>query len=253
MQEPAARPILTRRHRVRHLHFFDDTFSLDRAYTAELCEAMIRERIPAQSWCCTRVDCVDQEILRLMRLAGFAAVSYGIETGCPRLLELLQKKTTLEQAGEAVRLTKQAGIFTESYFLINLPTETFAESQQTVALALQLDLPYFTLLFATPYPGTRMLEICQEKNLLPAPSVHSSYDNYWCHSDLVIQNPGNPHPQLRRLQKTANLRAFFRPRSLGAMLKYFALGSQIRPRDFYQAAQAALFLLSKDKQKYEVG
>jgi hypothetical protein len=50
-----------------------------------------------------RVNTVDKELLTLMKRAGCVRVNYGIESGSPRMLKLIKKGITIEQARKAIQ------------------------------------------------------------------------------------------------------------------------------------------------------
>ena len=95
---------------IREFLFFDELFTFDRSRVLEICR-QIRERGLEVFWDVrSRVDRVDPEMLRAMAEAGCQRVQYGIESGTERVLGLYTKGITLEQARQAVRWTREAGI-----------------------------------------------------------------------------------------------------------------------------------------------
>jgi radical SAM superfamily enzyme YgiQ (UPF0313 family) len=105
------------------------------------------------------VDSVDPDLLRLMRKAGCWMISYGIESGSQKILDRIRKGTTLGQAEQAVRWTKEAGIRAKGLFMIGYPEETEETLGQTLDFIRRSRLDEMNLSFLTPYPGT---EIYQE-------------------------------------------------------------------------------------------
>ena len=67
---------------------------------------------------------------------------------------MIRKGTTLDQAREAVALTKAAGSDTIGFFMIGHPTETRDTVMQTIRFARELPLDYFKALYCTPFPGS---------------------------------------------------------------------------------------------------
>ena len=59
-------------------------------------------------------------------------VRIGVETGSPRLLELMGKDITVEQSRAAIKSLAQAGIKTTTYFVIGFPGETEEDFRQTL-------------------------------------------------------------------------------------------------------------------------
>ena len=114
----------------------------------------------------TRADAVNDEILTLLKKAGFRMVNYGLETASERLMVLLNKKETVAENIAAVKLAKKHGFGVSGTFIFGLPTETRQERWQAYKLAKDLDLDYVRFNNATPYPGTRLYEIAKEEGRL---------------------------------------------------------------------------------------
>lgn len=135
-------------------YFIDLEFSLKRDFTLEVCEA-IKPFRTRWTWCCqTRADSVDRELLRAMKAAGCRLIHFGVETGSPRLMQAIDKRITLTQIQDGIRLCKDVGIETACFFMMGFPGETDEERRQTLRFAIQLDPTYASFHLASPYPGT---------------------------------------------------------------------------------------------------
>ncbi len=64
---------------------------------------------------------------------GCAMLQWGLETAAPRLLELMDKGVSPEQARRALQSSADAGIKNHAYLLFGLPTETEADRETTLA------------------------------------------------------------------------------------------------------------------------
>ena len=63
---------------------------------------------------------------------GCAMLQWGLETASPRLLELMDKGVTADQARQVLRSSAAAGIKNHAYLLFGLPTETEADRDTTL-------------------------------------------------------------------------------------------------------------------------
>jgi len=136
------------------VHFKDDTFTLDRGRVEELCEQMIRQDVRLPFTVQTRCDAVDEPLLRLMARAGLRTVSLGVESGSPRILDLMEKGETVSQARAAFAAAHAAGVRTVGYFMLGFPSETREEMQATLDLCRDLQPDVVQVAFFTPYPGS---------------------------------------------------------------------------------------------------
>jgi hypothetical protein len=62
--------------------------------------------------------------LKLYRKAGLVHVSLGTEAAAQLKLDLFNKETKVEENKEAIRLLREADIFTEAQFIVGLDNET---------------------------------------------------------------------------------------------------------------------------------
>ncbi len=144
------------------IQFYDDTFTLVKSRVYDLCSEIIRQGLKFQWSCFTRVNLVDESLLGAMREAGCYQIFFGIESGVQRLLDLIQKDQTLDQARAAVRATKKSGIEAFCSFMLALPSETREESFQTIQFAIELDPDYAQFPITTPFPGTHLYDLAKQ-------------------------------------------------------------------------------------------
>lgn len=111
-------------HGLQILAIKDEVFTSRRRRVLEVCEAIVARQLPFLWSCDTRVDRVDEEILQAMRLAGCQMISFGVESGSPKILETLKKNTTPEQTIEATELAKRFGLEVRYFLMYGCPGET---------------------------------------------------------------------------------------------------------------------------------
>lgn len=151
-----------------HINFVDDNFTANKVRIKELCDKMIAQKFfeKATFDCQTRADAINDEILTLLKEAGFRLINFGLETASERLMVILNKRETVQQNIEAVKLAKKHGFGVSGTFIFGLPTETREERWRGYNLAKELNLDYVRFNNATPYPGTKLYEIAKQENRL---------------------------------------------------------------------------------------
>jgi radical SAM superfamily enzyme YgiQ (UPF0313 family) len=160
--------LLINKYEQRHITFVDDNFTANRQRIIDLTEAMIKKGFykKASFDCQTRADVIDDEILILLKKAGFRLIDFGLETASERLMVLLNKRETVRQNIDGVKLAKKYGFGVAGTFIFGLPTETKEERLSAYNMAKDLDLDYVRFNNATPYPGTKLYEIAKAENRL---------------------------------------------------------------------------------------
>jgi radical SAM superfamily enzyme YgiQ (UPF0313 family) len=157
---------LVERYGIREVQFYDDTFTSVRRNVLEFSTLLLKDGLNLSWSSFARVDTVDKEMLKVMKEAGCHQILYGIESGDEGILKNINKGTTLDEAREAVRLTKEAGIEVRAAFMLGSPGETEESIKRTMRFAVELepDLAIFNI--TTPYPGTRMFSWAEENGYL---------------------------------------------------------------------------------------
>lgn len=141
---------------IREFLVYDDTFTIQRQRVLDVCDEIIRRKLDIGWDIRARVNTVDAEMLRRLRQARCERIHYGVEAGTDRVLKILQKGITLEQARQAFQETKRAGISTLAYFMLGAPTETREDILQTISFARELDPDFVHITIVTPFPGTKL-------------------------------------------------------------------------------------------------
>ncbi|MFN3384651.1 MAG: B12-binding domain-containing radical SAM protein [Archaeoglobaceae archaeon] len=192
----------------KHIAFGDDTFTLKKKRVEEICKE-IKERGLNVTWSCSsRVDTIDVELLKKMKLAGCSAIYYGIESASKKVLDYYRKKISLKKAMEVIRVTKKIGISTICSFIIGAPIETKKEMEETLRLAIKLDPDYAQFSILTPYPGTEIYEEAKKNGIL----LSEDYENYTAGKPVLKTQISEK--ELSKLLRKCYVRFYLRPKFL---------------------------------------
>ena len=153
---------------VNAFHFVDDGFFIDYERTREIMTGVLQRRWSIKmGFQGSRIDTFDQMSdadLELIIKAGGAYLQVGVESGSPRILEILNKRIHPDQVmAFNRRLTRYPRMTVYYNFMFGFPTETREDVLQTTALAWALlrDNPQALISafhFYKPYPGTLLRE-----------------------------------------------------------------------------------------------
>lgn len=148
------------------IHIIDDIFTADMKRAYEICEEILRRclKFPWYPRGGIRVDRVNRELLGIMKRAGCYRIPFGIESGSQRVIDAIKKNITLQQAENAVRLAKEAGLEVECYFMIGLPAEKEEDILKSISFAHKLDPDYAKFAITLPFPGTEMFDDMVKSN-----------------------------------------------------------------------------------------
>lgn len=150
-----------------YVHFVDDTFTLDKKWTLELCELMQRDPPGLRYWTASsRADCVDKNILKALRDAGCVRMNFGFESGSLRILDILDKRLTPEQSLETAQICRELGILVIANFILGVPDETEDDMRKTLELANKMKPDMINMSYFTPIPGSYLYNDCRERGMI---------------------------------------------------------------------------------------
>jgi anaerobic magnesium-protoporphyrin IX monomethyl ester cyclase len=160
-----------------HVFFVDDILTLDRRWLGELLTALEAHGTGVTWGCATRVDRVDEELLRRMAKAGCTGIQFGVESGAQEILDSV-KGIEKETALDAVRWAVAAGINVSCSFMIPFPEDTEATLAETRAFMREMQDAGGRLLisYTTPFPGTKFHDEAAELGLRILTDDWSRYD-----------------------------------------------------------------------------
>ena len=148
----------------------DSTFTLDRERTMGLLRGIIRSGVVLPSGAQTRMDRLDPEMIRLMKLAGFKYVYPGVESFDDNVLKGINKHLRVKTIISTMDQLRTAGISFGVPVARGFPMDSEEIFAATLHKLLELEPRYIFLECAKIYPGTDWSATFGEK------AVHDAYD-----------------------------------------------------------------------------
>lgn len=145
----------------RNVFFYDDNFTVRTERAKRLLENMLRADVVPRTWTAqVRATEVirDRELLALMQRTGCHMVYMGLESINPATLEEYNKKQSVEQIVEAVRVLREYGIRAHGMFVMGADGDTVDTIRGTADFAIRHDVSTVQFMILTPLPGTRSFE-----------------------------------------------------------------------------------------------
>ena len=144
---------------------FDDAGTIPPgAWLKRFCELMIDSGYNKKIMysCNMRFGWVDAEMYKIMKKAGFRLLKFGLESGCQKTIDKLDKGTNVKLVHQHCKDAKDAGLTVHITMMVGYPWETRKDAMQTFNLAKDLmvkglvDIHQSTVVM--PYPGTPLYE-----------------------------------------------------------------------------------------------
>lgn len=152
--------LLHTRYRPDHIWFADDIFGLKPGWVQRfrdvLKERGLRIRYKVQS----RVDLLlESDTIDALVASGLEEVWVGAESGSQRILDAMDKGTTVEQIAQATRLLKSKGVRVCFFLQFGYLGETEAEVERTIRMVEELMPDDIGVSVSYPLPGTKFHEL----------------------------------------------------------------------------------------------
>lgn len=178
----------TKNYKRRKVRIYDDLFSMDKKRVKGIADMVagkgLTNRLNIDAICHVRY--IDEEVLENFKKIGIRAVSFGMESGSPLIIEYLKRGTvTLDKIREVVRLCKKHGIAPMGSFMIGSPHETAEDVQKTIDFIKEIDLDRVGVCVATAFPGTDIWEYGRKKGLIKSEKWD---DKLWGFHDVNEEN-----------------------------------------------------------------
>jgi len=147
----------------KKIHFIDDILNYDQQWIIDFL-IKYKEKIKIPFIAIIRLNLINENIVKLLKVAGCYLVECGIETGNEAFREkVLNRHMTNEKIIEACNLLKKYGIKILSLNILGLPDETVDMARETLALNKTCHVDYASSSIFQPYPGTELAKYALSK------------------------------------------------------------------------------------------
>ncbi|HET7115339.1 MAG TPA: radical SAM protein [Hanamia sp.] len=142
-----------------HIWFCDDIFGLKPGWIKEFADLIEKEQLSFKFKMQGRVDLLlKEDNIKDLARAGCDNIWMGAESGSQKILDAMDKGTTVTQIFEATRLLKMNGIKPSFFIQFGYPGETWEDIEKTISMINEL-LPYeIGISVSYPLPGTVFFE-----------------------------------------------------------------------------------------------
>jgi anaerobic magnesium-protoporphyrin IX monomethyl ester cyclase len=158
-----------KKYNVGFIRMVDENFGSSNKWLLEFI-AEIKKRDILWSVGGMRVSTITSEMIGKMKDAGCSSIFFGMETGSKKMLEVMEKVTTVEQNKNAVKWMAEHDMFTIVQLIVGMPGETQETVNETIEFANyyveqspKTDPNSFSINFAQALPGTPLYEVARSK------------------------------------------------------------------------------------------
>jgi anaerobic magnesium-protoporphyrin IX monomethyl ester cyclase len=206
----------------RYIYFEDDNFLLNPELDT-LLRKLRESRLPIEFSCQSRVDSVDDDLLRTLRASGCRQIFYGVETGSKRLLHAMKKGIRVDDVPGVVAKTRGAGIESMAMLILGYPGETIESLEETLALLKSCRFDDVGLFYFAPLPGSEVY-----KDAATQGTFNGRWDQIGGFDRPVYVPHGLTEEILRKYYERFYSACYFRPHQVANPFKRFPTGAHLR-------------------------
>lgn len=177
-------------YRPDRLWFADDVFTFNRKWVLRFAEILEERNIRLPFECISRADRLDEEVADALVRLGCHRLWIGAESGSQRMLEQMQRRTSVDDVREKTGMLQQRGIEVGQFIMFGYEGETEEDLRDTIR-HLQRSAPdLFLTTVAHPIKGTVYYDRVEER---------LQSDHSWTRrTDRDLQIAGRPSPRYYR-------------------------------------------------------
>jgi len=219
--------------KVKEIFIEDDTFTADRERVRKFCDIVVEKKIKI-SWSANSRADVDLLTLQKMKKAGCRLLCVGIESGEQRVLNEINKGTTIEGIKKFIRDAKKAGILVHGCFMLGNQGDSAESIRKTIDFAKELNPDTAQFFPIMVYPGTETFNWAKKNNFLVSLDFGDWLDDCGQHN-CMVSRPGLSNKQLVELCDGARIEFYLRPKYVVSK----AIQAITHPKEFPRIARSA--------------
>jgi radical SAM superfamily enzyme YgiQ (UPF0313 family) len=156
--------VLKSEFQVDQVVFDDELFFVSKKHFTEL--APMLKPLGLQWGAQARVNIMDEEFLEMAKDAGCVGVGYGIESGSQKILDNMNKRTSVQQIEDAMKATIEADLPVKAQLLFGFPGEDEQTVKDTIELFDRVDHPGRRFVVLVPLPGSQVYYQAKAQGLI---------------------------------------------------------------------------------------
>ncbi len=204
---------ISERFGINQFFIWADTFTAQKTYVMQFCQAIIDRKLNIGWTCNSRVDTVDPEVLNKMSKSGCWMISFGMESSNQKALDIAQKKITVKQSYQSSKMAMEAGLKVAGHFVLGLPGDNEEALKETIKFADKLDLDIAQFYCAVPFPGSPLYNWALNNGMIDNVEFELFSQN-----NAVMNLPDLPASLVNSYKKKAFYKFYMKPNRLFKLL-----------------------------------
>lgn len=175
---------------VEHIDFTDLTAMVNRAWTLELCNLLIKENLPVtwQTGAGSRSETFTDEVLVALRESKILKIIFAVEAGSQTTINRIKKNLDVNKVMDRIIRAKKNGHHVKVQFIMGMVDQTLKECLESAWYIIRCSLrgvEDISVFSFYPYPGSEMYDQVDR--------THTESDEFYTYSDLYSKQCASNH------------------------------------------------------------
>ena len=153
--------------------FADELFVISKKRVYEFCEKVKPLKIKWGGQGRANVVDDDVKLIKAMKSSGCQYIGYGLESATNEMLSAMQKKSTVKQNANAIRVAKEQKLIVVAQYMFGFPGETIETIKNSIDFFKEIGYcpplglysePHISI--TVPLPGSQLYEDCKAKGII---------------------------------------------------------------------------------------
>jgi radical SAM superfamily enzyme YgiQ (UPF0313 family) len=157
-------------HGIQIFDIEDDNFTFDQERARRLMSLIIEEfgegNVGLSAMNGVSFASLDEELLRLMKRAGFHTINFSFVSTDPSTKERMRRPEPTTEFDQILEKAEEVGLSVIAYAILGMPGQTIEEMADTLIYLMGKRVLIGPSIYY-PTPGTPLFEICKEERILP--------------------------------------------------------------------------------------
>jgi radical SAM superfamily enzyme YgiQ (UPF0313 family) len=185
--------------------FRDPIFTLDRDRAVAIAEGILKRGYRIKWACETRLDRVDEGLLRLMNSAGLRVMNVGIESVNEDVIKgATRKPVAMEHQERMLKFCDKIGVRVTVFYMFGMPDDTRKTIIDTIRYSKRLNTHVAQFFVFTPFPGTEFYDSIKDR------INEREWERFDCYTPVFRHN-NLTSAEIMRLKEHAFVSYYYRP------------------------------------------
>lgn len=165
---------IQKKYGINKFNFQDDTFTVNKSRLYKMLKLFEPLEIGFRAHGRSGLDTLEDYVK--LKEAGCNVVAWGIESGSQKILNLMNKQTTVKYNEEVIKMAKDVGLLTRAFFILGFPGEDKQTIKETKEFIERTNPDQYFVSNFVPYPGT---DVWNNPKKYGITKIYTNFEKYY--------------------------------------------------------------------------